>query len=64
MSTDVVRHHGDAEVGPGLAVNVRRGTPPEWPGGPLRVYRLPMPGFGDRVGAPQCPYLDEPTHVR
>jgi histidinol-phosphate aminotransferase len=28
-----LRHHGDAEVGPGLvdlAVNVRAGTPPEW----------------------------------
>jgi histidinol-phosphate aminotransferase len=34
MRTDVdLRHHGDAEVGPGLvdlAVNVRQGTPPEW----------------------------------
>ena len=34
MPTDVdLRHHGDAEVGPGLvdlAVNVRQGTPPEW----------------------------------
>jgi histidinol-phosphate aminotransferase len=32
MSIDL-RHHGDAEVGPGLvdlAVNVRPGTPPEW----------------------------------
>jgi histidinol-phosphate aminotransferase len=34
MRTDVdLRHHGDAEVGPGLvdlAVNVRTGTPPPW----------------------------------
>jgi len=34
MRTDVdLRHHGDAEVGPGLvdlAVNVRPGTPPPW----------------------------------
>ncbi len=38
--TDVdLRHHGDAEVGPGLvdlAVNVRPGTPPEWLAGLLR----------------------------
>src|SRR5690242_11200900 len=34
MRTDIdLRHHGDAELGPGLvdlAVNVRQGTPPEW----------------------------------
>lgn len=33
MSTDDLRHHGDTELGPGLAdfaVNVRTGTPPEW----------------------------------
>jgi histidinol-phosphate aminotransferase len=34
MRTDVdLRHHGDAEIGPGLvdlAVNVRPGTPPTW----------------------------------
>jgi histidinol-phosphate aminotransferase len=34
MPTDLdLRHHGDAELGPGLvdlAVNVRQGTPPEW----------------------------------
>ena len=40
MRTDVdLRHHGDAEVGPGLvdlAVNVRQGTPPEWLAGLLR----------------------------
>ena len=40
MRTDVdLRHHGDAEVGPGLvdlAVNVRQGMPPEWLAGLLR----------------------------
>jgi histidinol-phosphate aminotransferase len=60
MRTDVdLRHHGDAEVAPGLvdlAVNVRRGTPPEWLAGLLRdsvaglaVY--PDPGRARRAVA-------------
>lgn len=55
MSTDVdLRHHGDAEVGPGLvdlAVNVRQGTPPEWLAGLLRDSVAGLAAYPDPARA-------------
>jgi histidinol-phosphate aminotransferase len=45
-----LRHHGDAEVGPGLAdfaVNVRAGTPPEWLADRLRDSIAGLAGYPD-----------------
>jgi histidinol-phosphate aminotransferase len=51
MSTDAaLRHHGDAEVGPGLAdfaVNVRPGTPPGWLAGRLRDCVADLAAYPD-----------------
>jgi nicotinate-nucleotide--dimethylbenzimidazole phosphoribosyltransferase len=55
MRTDVdLRHHGDAEVGPGLvdlAVNVRAGTPPEWLAALLRDSVAGLAAYPDPSGA-------------
>jgi histidinol-phosphate aminotransferase len=53
MPTDL-RHHGDAEVGPGLvdlAVNVRQGTPPEWLAGLLRDSVAGLAAYPDPARA-------------
>jgi histidinol-phosphate aminotransferase len=53
MSIDL-RHHGDAEVGPGLvdlAVNVRQGTPPEWLAGLLRDSVADLAAYPDATRA-------------
>src|SRR3954470_18024229 len=51
MRTDVdLRHHGDAEVGPGLvdlAVNVRPGTPPPWLAALLRASVTDLAAYPD-----------------
>jgi histidinol-phosphate aminotransferase len=55
MRTDVdLRHHGDAEVGPGLvdlAVNVRPGTPPGWLAGLLRDSVADLAAYPDPARA-------------
>ena len=55
MRTDVdLRHHGDAEVGPGLvdlAVNVRPGTPPEWLAALLRESVAGLAAYPDTTQA-------------
>jgi histidinol-phosphate aminotransferase len=55
MRTDVdLRHHGDAEVGPGLvdlAVNVRPGTPPAWLAALLRDSVAGLAAYPDAARA-------------
>jgi histidinol-phosphate aminotransferase len=55
MRTDVdLRHHGDAEVAPGLvdlAVNVRQGTPPEWLAALLRDSVAGLAAYPDPARA-------------
>lgn len=55
MPTDVdLRHHGDAEAGPGLvdlAVNVRQGTPPEWLAALLRDSVADLAAYPDPTRA-------------
>ena len=55
MDGDVdLRHHGDAEVGPGLvdlAVNVRHGTPPAWLAGLLRDSVAGLAAYPDPARA-------------
>jgi histidinol-phosphate aminotransferase len=55
VSADVdLRHHGDAEVAPGLvdlAVNVRHGTPPEWLAALLRDSVAGLAAYPDPARA-------------
>jgi histidinol-phosphate aminotransferase len=55
MRTDVdLRHHGDAELGPGLvdlAVNVRPGTPPGWLADLLRAGMADLAAYPDPTAA-------------
>ncbi|RAY11828.1 threonine-phosphate decarboxylase [Actinomadura craniellae] len=49
-----LRHHGDAEVGGGLAdfaVNVRTGTPPPWLADRLRASVADLAGYPDQTAA-------------
>jgi len=49
-----LRHHGDTEVGPGLAdhaVNVRAGTPPEWLAERIRAAVADLAAYPDQSAA-------------
>lgn len=54
MSTEDLKHHGDTEVGPGLAdfaVNVRTDTPPEWLAELLRAAVTDLAAYPDQSAA-------------